>query len=378
MERLQTENVILKVQDTTEISYSNRKNKKEIGYIRAKRGYGLLVHTTFGITENGLPVGILKQDVWGRDIDDKGKTKERRDKPIEEKESYRWLDSIKETEEMFEDKQIQVSIADRESDIYELFAMKRKINSHFLIRAGQNRILDKKNGKLFETMNNSDTKEIIEIDVDRKKGQSSRIARLCIKYEEVSIKAPSKKEPKALKINAIYVKEIEAPEGIDGIEWMLLTTLEITKIEDALKYVRWYSYRWLIERFHYVLKSGCLIEEIQLEEADRLKKALSTYSIIASKILSMTYKARIEAESSVEGILEKNEWEILHALVNKTVPKKPPSMKEAIFQIAKLGGFIGRKSDGDPGVKTIWQGYRRLQESIQTINILKNLSEPLV
>lgn len=377
MERLETEKVILKVQDTTELSYSNRKNKKEIGYIRAKRGYGLLVHTTLAITEKGLPVGILKQDVWGRDIDEKGKTKERKDKQIEDKESYRWIDSIKETEPMFDNKQIQVSIADRESDIYELFAMERKTNSHFLIRAGQNRILYKVDSKLFETMNKSDTKGIIEIDVDRKKGQSSRVAKLSVKYQEVTIKAPRKKEPRALKINAIYVKEIEAAEGIDGIEWMLLTTLEITKIEDALKYVRWYSYRWLIERFHYVLKSGCLIEEIQLEEADRLKKALSTYSIVAIKILSMTYKARIEPESSVEGMLEKNEWEVLNILVNKTVPKKPPSIKEAIFQIAKLGGFIGRKSDGDPGVKTIWQGYRRLQESIQTINILKNLSEPL-
>jgi hypothetical protein len=376
MERLETDKVILKIQDTTELNYSSRENRKEIGYIRAKKGYGLLVHTTLAITDKGLPIGILKQDVWGRDIEQKGKAKDRRDKPIEEKESYRWLQSISETEQMLTNQQLQVSIADREADIYELFAQERKTNSHFLIRAGQDRLVDSIDRKLFDTMNNAQTKELITVEVDRRKGQSSREATLAVKYQEITFKAPAKKEPEKIKLNAILVKEVNPPEGIEAIEWLLLTTLEINSLDDALKYVRWYSYRWLIERFHYVLKSGCLIEEIQLEESDRIKKALSTYSIVACKILSMTYKARIEPESSVEEILEENEWKVLHALVNKSYPKKPPTIKEAIRLIARLGGFIGRKSDGDPGVKTIWQGYRRLQESIEAINTLKNLSLP--
>ncbi|RYY00089.1 IS4 family transposase, partial [bacterium] len=296
-------------------------------------------------------------------------------KPIEEKESYKWLESLKETESMFSDK-LQIMIADRESDIYDLFTMPRRKNSHFLIRASQNRLLKDIDKKLFTALEKADAKGNLVIEVGRKKGQDSRLANLTVKYERLSIKAPKNtpKEIKDVSLNAILVEEREFSDGIEPIKWILLTTLEIASLEDALKYVRWYSYRWLIERFHFVLKSGCQIEKLQLGSSEQIQKALAMYSIMSSIILFITYKARIEPDSSAEEIFTKKELKVLYLLTHKKeyTSKNTITFKDSILYIAKLGGFLARKSDGNPGLKTIWLGYRKFYDIIQGVNLIKH------
>lgn len=143
-----------------------------------------------------------------------------------------------------------------------------------------------------------------------------------------------------------------------------MTSLPITCIEDVTTYVRWYSYRWLIERYHYVLKSGCGLEKLQLETAKRLEMALATYSIVAWRLLYITYEARLATDASCELMLETPEWQALYATIHhKIYPYSyPPTLGEAVGWIAKLGGFLGRKHDGVPGVKTLWRGLGRLND----------------
>jgi len=141
--------------------------------------------------------------------------------------------------------------------------------------------------------------------------------------------------------------------------------------------VKWYTYRWLIERYHYALKSGCGIEKLQLETARRFHMALATFSIVAWRLLWLTYEARVNPDQPCDTVLETCEWQSLCATVNQNPipPDTPPSLRAAVRMIASLGGFLGRKGDGEPGVKTIWRGLRRLHDIAATWKLL-HLNSP--
>jgi len=174
----------------------------------------------------------------------------------------------------------------------------------------------------------------------------------------------------------VLAEEENPPPDVSPISWLLLTTLEINSFESAIRCVKWYTYRWLIERYHYTLKSGCRIEELQLETARRINMALATYSIVAWRLLWLTYEARHNPDVSCDTVLDTIEWQSLcvNFTQNPIPPKKPPTLREAIRMIAMLGGFLGRKGDGEPGVKTIWRGLRRLHDIAATWKLAHQVS----
>ena len=156
--------------------------------------------------------------------------------------------------------------------------------------------------------------------------------------------------------------EVSAPKGAAAIEWLLLTTVPAPGIEDAIERVHWYTCRWTIEVWHRVLKTGCRIESRQLETADRLAVALTLYSIIAWRVLYATMLARTAPDLPCTVVLRKEEWQALYCNVKRVSEPTadPPSLQEAVLWIAKLGGFLARKSDGDPGPQVLWRGFQHL------------------
>ena len=176
----------------------------------------------------------------------------------------------------------------------------------------------------------------------------------------------------------VLAEEVDPPAGETAVRWLLLTTMPVSSVEAAVQVVLWYSLRWLIERYHYVLKSGCRIEELQLETMQRLERALATYCIVAWRLLWLTYEARQAPDASCEVLLHKDEWQALYATIHQTPtpPEQPPTLHEAVSWIARLGGFLGRTSDGEPGVQVIWRGWRRLQDIAATWRLLHSLPPP--
>lgn len=158
--------------------------------------------------------------------------------------------------------------------------------------------------------------------------------------------------------------------------WLLLTTLAVSCFEDVVECLRWYSYRWLIERYHFVLKSGCRLEQLQLETGERIQRALATYTIVAWRFLWITYLARYHPETPADTVLATHEWQALYCTIHKTStpPVSPPSLNTCVRWISQLGGFLARKGDGEPGVKTIWQGLRRLHDIAQTWPLLSPIT----
>ena len=381
-ERLQGHRVILAIQDTTGLSFGHHGSKTPdtvFGPISAhKHSMGLKVHTVLAASSEGVPLGVLEQQVQARKKRKrkrKGKAR-KHPRPLGQKESKRWLSSLVATELSTPEECTVVTVADAEADIYELFALERDENSHLLIRATHNRRVTHPNRYLKDAIAQSEPAGALTVEVRAKDGQVQRQAHLSIRFRQLEVLPPSNRPKSAqlqpVKVSVIWAQEQSPPEGCAPISWLLLSTLSVTTLDAALSCVRWYTYRWLIERFHFTLKSGCHIEKLQLERAERIKRALATYTIVAWRLLWLTYEARVNPQQSCEIALETHEWQALCCHIHQCSlpPSTPPSLAQAIFWIARLGGFLGRNGDGLPGVKTIWRGLRRLHDIASTWKLL--------
>ena len=313
---------------------------------------------------------MLHQYCWSRKKRS-GKKQSRHKTPIAKKESYRWLKGAKAAEAALAGVAQTVHVGDREADIFELFAQPRAAGSELLIRAEHNRKVQHDLGYLVPTIEQAAVLGEFTLQVHRNPKRKARTAHLQVRAMEVTLEVPSK-HPKSsglepVTLGVILVDEHLPPDdGGKPIRWLLLTTLAIASFEQVLTCVRWYSYRWLIERFHFTLKSGCGIEELQLESAFRLRKALATYSIVAWRLMWLTYRARLTPDDSCEIVLQKPEWRLLRRKFSpKSRSKKPPTLKQALVWIARLGGFLARRGDRHPGVKTLWRGLTKLHSMLE-------------
>src|SRR5216110_1047651 len=385
VQRMQKEATILAIQDTTSLNFQSHPATKGLGPIDAKGTSGLLVHSVLALTAQGVPLGLVHQQVWARDPEQKGKSKKRKQLPISEKESQRWLDSLQATQSAVQGGTRIITIADREADIYDLFALPRAANMDLLIRANYDRRVQVDNeeiGKVWDSVEQTPVQGTVTVHLEHKPGQKARDVELTLRYRNLSI-IPAVSDPKGLHachepipLTAILVLEEDPADGETPLCWLLLTTLPVESFQQAAQCVQWYRYRWLIERYHFVLKSGCRLEDLQLETAQRLERALATYCIVAWRLLWLTYQERQTPEACCELALQTYEWQALYAFIHHTpaVAVTPPSLCEAMHWIAQLGGFLARKSDGEPGLQTIWRGLRRLDD-LSSMWLLLHLSQ---
>lgn len=368
IERVIQHDCILAVQDTTNIDFSSHPATNGLGFLDNIFARGFKMHSCLAITTEGIPLGLLHQDMWVRDYNHIGKKYLRDKLPTKNKESQRWITTVKKIENIIPDKVRVVVIGDRESDIYDLFAAPRRKGIDLLVRGNHNRKVNHERKYLFPVIQKSPVKGEITIQLRRGDKRPQRRAKLSVKYQKIEI-TPSdhhrnRASLKPVSLYAVGVDEIKPPAGQKGVSWLLLTTVDVNSLDDAVKVIEWYTRRWVIERYHYTLKSGCRVEDLELETVERLENAVATYCIVAWRVLWMTYEARENPDSSCIVILDTFEWKALCCFINKKrePPPNPPTVRDAVRSIAKLGGFLGRKGDKEPGVKTIWQGLRRLDD----------------
>lgn len=356
--------------DTTELSFGRDAKIKGLGPIGRKGERGLLVHTALMTTQAGVPLGIIHQQVWSRE-DGKGKKQTRRSRLIEEKESFRWLETVDAVESLLPHHVEAWVSGDRESDIFELFAMPRRAGLELVVRATHDRkVQDTEFQYLHEAVEAAPLLGGMEVEVPRSRKREERTAKLSVYACAVTLEPPrhhlGRGDLSPVKVNVVRVVEQETvPEGEEPIEWMITTTVAVNSLADAMEVVAAYAQRWKVERYHYVLKSGCGVEKLQLESADRIERALAIYNVVAWRLLYMTYVARVAPELPCTAVLEEDEWKALYLVSTKgkhPLPKEPPTVREAVRKIAMLGGFLGRKGDGEPGVQSLWTGFRRLMD----------------
>lgn len=375
LNRISKETVVLTAQDTTSLNYSTHPATENLGLIgsRSDSIIGLLVHDTMAFNTEGTPLGLCDVQCWARDPKKFGKKHLRKQLPIEEKESYKWLKSYTAVTAMQKrcPNTTIVSVGDREADIYELFelALREPGNPLLLVRAERDRLLADDQGHLWENVAAQDRSGIQEVSIPRRGLQKARIARLEVRFAQVRLKPPRlKAKHDQLTIWAIITEEIDAPAGVTPLKWMLLTTRTIDSFESAIQVIGWYCLRWGIEIYHRTLKSGCKIETRQLGTAERIEACLAIDMVVAWRVFHLTKLGRETPDVPCSVFFSECEWKALVAYKTKNPipPHNPPTLRNAMRMVGELGGFLGRKGDGEPGTQTIWLGLQRLDDITET------------
>jgi len=360
---------VLAVQDTTYLDWTAHPDTEGLGPLASIKQQGLLAHSTLAISEERVPLGVLAQQVWARDAETFAQLKDHKKRAIEEKESYKWLQSLEAVEAARKacPNTHFVSVGDREADIYDLFVASRSEGVDLLVRAAMDRRVESEERYLWASLAATPVAATTEIKVPSRNGQAARTAHLEIHWREITLRPPSKRAKEKLPLVtvwAVWAIETAPPPNLPAVEWLLLTTVPVLTTEDALQRLDWYACRWGIEVWHKVLKSGCRIEARQLETAERLKRCLTLYAVIAWRVLYATMLSRAAPDLSCLALLNEAEWQALYCAIHNTtiLPPTPPSLNQAVRWIAQLGGFQNRKGDGYPGVTVIWKGFQHLSD----------------
>lgn len=380
IKRLGRKTTILAVQDTSDISYINHPMTTGLGYINnSELTKGMHYHPTIAVTTDGTPLGILESKVWVRkELKEKKDKKKRMSEleklPIEEKESFKWIESYRklcEIEESNPDSFHFISVCDREADIYELFHEHFKRTNEnkpdLLIRARSDRnIINGETEHLFDELKELTEFAEYDIIIPKKKNSQARETTLRVKFKPVTIKPSlgllNRSSYSNIPLYAVSTTEVNPPKNTEPVHWFILTTMPILDYTNAFEVIEWYRQRWVIEIFFKTLKSACNIEDYQFKSFERLEKVLAIEAIIAWRILYLTTLGREYPDIPASVLFEEHEWQALHARIHMTkdVPKEVPKLSVVMKQIGSLGGHLGRKSDGHPGVITLAKGLHTL------------------
>ena len=374
-----TEGPILILHDTTEFIY-HRVRPEPVGVIGQypcrntsydRRQFytvcGLLMHASLGVTPDGLPLGLCAIKFWTR-ASFKGTSELKRHinptrVPIEDKESLRWLENMRQSSALVADPARCIHIGDRESDIYELFVTAHELGTHFLVRSCVDRRADDGTRTIIAAMDQVPGQGEHWIAVRDDKGKESR-AHLTIKYHRLQVLPPLAKRKRypALALTVICADEQETPENRPPIHWRLITDLPITGVDEAIEKIGWYALRWKIELFHKILKSGCRAEEAKLRSAERLVNLLALFCILAWRVFWLTMLNRTAPTASPRLVFTPLEIRLLDQLVKDKTSSPALTLAHYLTKIARLGGYLARAKDPPPGNMVMWRGLSRLTD----------------
>jgi hypothetical protein len=378
------------VQDTVMISYNQHSKTKGLGPVGTSNSAderGLIMHNALAFTTAGVPLGLLSQSIWAREeVPQEGyqeKIERLQVTAIEKKESFKWLVALRETVARTPRGVKVITVADRESDFFEFIAEAQELRALFLVRARTNRTLVAEDSEgcdsILEALGAAPVLGTLPVEIPSNGKRKARTASVAVCVAQVTIKPPQRRgdaktsgSTEPLSLNVIAATETHPPPGVEAISWVLLTNLPVNDFAGATEKIEWYGMRWGIETWHKVLKSGCTVEDCRLENADRLTRHLALFSIIAVRLMYVTYLARAQPELPATGVFSEEELEALHIRVHKTpAPTQPGTLREAVRLIGRLGGHLGRKGDGEPGVTVLWRGWTSLYETIEALRAYK-------
>lgn len=386
---------LLCLQDTTEFNFTHHINRigkedKNIGPVSINDMSGFFCHPMLVIDpDQKMPVGFSNINLWNRSRNKKDKfERDYKNLSLSEKESFRWVDSAQKTKDILSETPILTIIGDRESDIYEEFSMVPDNQTHLLIRSSINRKLFESKEKLFEVLSASDQKSTYSLEIKGNKKRKNRQAEISLKYTKVKILKPKKKGvedlPEYVEMWAIEARELKesVPKAEDPILWRLLTTHAIERVEDAMKYLEWYSNRWFIEElFRIMKKKGFELESSQLETGAGLKKlvviALQVALTTMSLKLSMKNRENIDAKT----VFSTEQIQFIKLLMTdlegKTEKQKNPYIRGTLawsaWGIARLSGWSGYSSHGPPGYISIKIGLDKFYDKFEGYRVALKL-----
>lgn len=381
---------VLAIQDTVFFSYGTHPKTKGLGPIGSSNSAGdrgLIMHNALAFTTSGVPLGLLSQCIWARkEVPQEGyqkKIERLQCTVVEEKESSKWLRALSETVTRTPPGVQVITVADRESDFFEFVTQAWEQRALYVIRACSDRKLVPEDSaghaSILEALGAAPVLGALTVAIPANGNRKARIASVEVRVAQVTIKPPPRRgQAKAsasmepVTVNVVAATENDPLQGVAAISWVLLTNLPVKNFADAAEKIDWYGRRWGIETWHKVLKSGCKVEDCLLESAARLKRYLTLFSIIGVRLMHVACLARVQPEAPATEVFSNEELEALHIRVTGTLPPPdPPTLRQAVRMIGRLGGHLGRKGDGEPGLTVLWRGWMRLYEDVAILRAHK-------
>jgi hypothetical protein len=381
-ERLRAYPRVLCLQDTTELDYTTKKDRiVGLGPLNYESRWGLYLHPTLALTPERVPLGLLEAYTWVREPGSLGEQKDP-NRPLEEKESVRWVDGfarVNALAEQLTDTRLTY-IADREGDLYDLFveAPCPERGADWLVRVPHTERLLTDGRKLRAVIDAAPVLTEISFERPAANGRRARTVHQQIKAVRVTLKPPARPDRTLpeVTVTALLATEPQPPADEDPLNWLLLSNLPVETAEQAVEKLSWYLCRWQIEVYFKVLKSGCRVEQLQLETRERLEPALAFYMIIAWRVLYLTMLGRECPEMPCDAVFADEEWKAVYLVTQrKPPPAEPPSLDTMVRMVASLGGFLNRKSDGFPGPKTLWIGLQRIPDFVLALEAQRSIGE---
>jgi hypothetical protein len=391
-ERIGTQPVVVLAQDTTELDLTRPEQQMMgAGMLDGSARRGAFLHLLHAFTPDGTPLGTVGARVWSRGEEVESTPSQRRARrvvaPIEEKESYRWVESQQiamEVARACPSTQV-VTVADSESDIYEVFVESQEApkNWDWIVRAAQDRALkrDSEEDGAYLAVSQCMTSRLERFRITapvrartarhavetrrRRQTRESRDAELSVRSASVTLRPPWRRAGRLpeVTVNVVMAREIAPPEGEEPVEWVLFTSLPIETDDEVRRVLEYYRTRWMIEIFFRVLKSGCRVEERRFERLERWEVCLAIYLIVAWRTLYVTRVSRSHPDQSCTTLFTPSEWKAVWKVVRRqALPVIAPHLDEMIRLVAQLGGYVNRKRPDPPGVQTIWLGLQRMHD----------------
>jgi hypothetical protein len=373
---------VLVVQDTTDFKYTSHRATTGLGpFHGSERGLGLLAHAALALPAQGIPFGLVHLSPWVRDPAAHGKRRATHQRACEAtalKESQKWIDGLWGTEATLPPEISVVLIADREADCYDLFAAPRRPNTQLLVRSRHPRkvLLEAPDAAGWKRRGGSSLPSVLagapclgtlRVAVPRQRQRPAREAQLELRVVSVWLKPADLRKADAgvrddqpQHVWVVEAKETQPPTGVAALHWVLLTTLEVNSPQAAERVVSYYCRRWEIEELHLVIKSGLKAERLQMETADLLKNTLALLYVVAWKVLQMRDTARWLPDTPAEELITPVERQVLEAAEGQPVL----TAQAVVRAIAHIGGFARYPSAGEPGVRSLWEGCRRLEAMV--------------
>jgi hypothetical protein len=376
-----TEGTVLLLQDTTEFSYERARpelvgmtksvntGKDQKGRPRSHTLCGILMHSSLAVTTDGLPLGLAAVKFWTRKkFKGTAALKKKINPtrvPIEQKESVRWLDNLRQSIDLLGDPSRCIHVGDRESDIFELYCLTQELGTHFIVRMQTDRLAGDGAHTISSEMEEIAIKGLHRVQVRDQNGEMTAVT-LELKCKRIHVQPPIGKQKRyqALDLTVIHATERDAPKGRKPIDWKLMTDLPARTRAEVIEKIDWYALRWKIEVFHKILKSGCKAEDSKLRTADRLANLMAVYCILSWRVFWLTMLNRAAPDAAPTTALTASEISLLDQLVVDAGSRRcrHGTLSYYLTKLARLGGYLARSNDPPPGNTVIWRGLSRLTD----------------
>lgn len=360
-QRMADHPVVLCLQDTTELDFEGRQIEG-LGPLNWEAQRGMYLHPTYAVTPDRLPLGVLDAWMWARQP--KGQDGQR----AGVRESERWIEGYERVAELAQrlPQSQLVYVADREGDMAALMRRAQQLGNpaHWLIRSSHDRNLGQ--SRLMETLRQQPELGQVQFELSARQGVAARSVSQSVRV--LNTELPDG-QGGLIACSVIWACEDDPPEGCKAVQWRLLTNRSVSTLEQAAQLIDWYRARWEIELLFHTLKNGCRLERLQLRSIERLERAIALYLVVAWRIGWLMRLGRACGQQPAQLAFSQQECQLAYALNGKKPPAQP-TVQGVLRHIAMLGGFIGRKGDGEPGVKSIWLGMQVLCTSLRAVQLM--------